>query len=157
VSPIDFGKGEKGKFESPAASPLADPSLGSLGRMIDEAQQHDRAGTPDDAMLAELGMTAPQFNAFIERYTQRLEKLRQYEARLADAEKIIQPQSPAGTPTVLHGGADLHGAAASAPASPEALSGLAAPSRQNISPEYRQHVEDYLRAVAATRPAEEKK
>lgn len=104
-------------------------------------------------MLAEMGMTAPEFSTFITRYTQRLEKLREFDARHADVEKIGRAEGSSKAPTILRGSTDAHGASSTAPSQVEALSGLAAPPRQNVSEEYRQHVEDYLRAVAETRPS----
>jgi hypothetical protein len=150
---LEFGPQDGGQrnWQPGDAPPTAAPSLGALGRIIDEAQQRQRAGNPEDAMLREIGMSAEQFQAFIKPYAERFERLRQYEAQGLDAEKIAA-RPPSSAPAILHGSGDIHGAAGTVPSEKEDLSRLAAPSRQNVSQEYRQHVEDYLRAVAATQP-----
>ena len=53
---------------------LAKPD--AVGRVLDEAQKQIRDGDVDPKLLKDLGMTAPQFKSFVEKYSQKFEQVR---------------------------------------------------------------------------------
>ncbi len=110
---------------------------------------------PDESMLKEADMSPQQFQAFVTKYSRRLEKLREFAATHEKAELVELPARPAA-PELLRGSPEHQAITGFAATRPQDMTHLAAPPRQSVSEDYRQYVEDYFRAVAQTRPAPEK-
>ena len=131
-----------------------------MGRTIGEAQRRARAGAVDPSLLKDLGMTAGQFSAFVKRYADRFDKIR---SKTQEAASL--PKDVVGNTFVQAGGRELQkGRSADARLTdtrgmsnltPDQIRKLYESRRAKVSPEYRKHVEAYLRAISENAPREE--
>ena len=134
-------------------TPVEKQRLKSIGRTIDEAQRRVRAGQIDPKLLKDLGMTEQQFASFVKRYSDRLDKVRKKKD-----EKVSPPTDTVGNAFVVTGSKELQkGRSADdrltditgmSKLTPDQIRKLYESRRAKVSPEYRKHVEAYLRAIS---------
>jgi hypothetical protein len=134
----------------PDLSPADRQQLAALGRVIDEAQKQLRGGDVDPKLLKDLGMTQPQFKTFVEKYTQRLERVKDDRGDVSGGPVEGRQDGPGGRTAQagktldqqlleVRGGEKL---------TPDQIRQLYESRSAKISPEYRKQVEDYFRAIS---------
>ncbi len=131
-------------------SPADWQRLQAIGRVIDEAQKQLRGGDVDPKLLKDLGMTPTQFKAFVEKYTQRLEWVKDDRGDISGGSVAGRQDGP-GARTVQAGRTldqqllDVRGGEK---LTPDQIRHLYESRSARISPEYRKQVEDYFRAIS---------
>jgi hypothetical protein len=135
---------------SPSDAPPPRVQLDALEQLIDEARDRARRGEVPPELLKELGMTPPEFSAFVERYAERFDRLRvRRSTKAAPAEVMLGSMSPPGSGEVqraLRSGAP--GIEGTERLRPDERQELIERRETRVAPKYRQHVEDYLRTVS---------
>lgn len=141
---------EVGEVSLPDGQAELDP-LESIGRALHEARRQARGGRVDPQLLRGLGMTAPQFVAFVEEYAGRYERLGRTPRRTERPGRTLpgavrlsgREERQAGRSATAglrsSGGADLPG---------DDLRELGRGRRERVAPAYRRHVQEYFRAVS---------
>ena len=144
---------------SKAFTPAEKAMLRSIGRDIDEALRRIRGGRVEAKLLSDLGMSKAQLAAFVEGYAKRLSTLKtSYDDKshvprgsergafgLTGDRALRKGESPAPRLSGLKGFEKL---------SPDRIRKLYESRRDQFSPEYRKHVEAYLRAISERTPEE---
>lgn len=141
-------------------TPAEKRQIKSLGRMISEAQQRARAGDVDAEVLKNLGMTADQYVAFVKRYADRFDKIRKKSSDSPSLPKDVVRNAftRIGSDKFQKGRSTdtrLTNTAGMADLTPDQVRKLYESRKAKISPEYRKHVEAYLRAISENAPTED--
>jgi len=159
-------RGDVNAPEAPGMTPKQAARLEAVGRVIDEARKRIRGGKVDPELLKELGMTAGQFAAFVERYQSRFSRIAKMPAgTVRPGRSVSGAFKLTGSSTLQkgRGGDEGLGDVAGAEKLPtDRIRKLRQPRLTKVSSEYRKEVEAYFRAIsegpgeaeAATRPAE---
>jgi hypothetical protein len=126
--------------------------LQSTGRALEEAQKEVRSQKTDPQLLKELGMTFPQYQAFVEAYTDRFGKIKPM------LEKTQRPGEALGSAFVLPGSRELQSGKGmddkvgnvkgGEKLTPDQIKKLFESRAAKVPPEYRSAVEAYFRAVS---------
>jgi len=138
-----------------ADGPLDGPAgadLESIGRGLDEAQRQIRDNEVDPELLEELGMTQREFRNFVERYSQRYGRPDENPAQTPDPDGTGPRVPLPGEEGVQRGSGlrtDLGTLQGLADRQSDDLRDLREGGGAEVPPEYREHVEDYYRAVGA--------
>ena len=145
---------------SKSFTPAEKQRIKSLGRTIDEALRRSRAGKVDTEMLKDLGMTAEQFAGFVKRYTDRFDKIRKKTDDKPPLPKDIVRNAfdQTGSKKVQEGRSTdkrLGDTSGMSDLTPDQIRKLYESRKAKVSPEYRKHVEAYLRAISENAPTEE--
>jgi len=140
-----------------ALTPEQKARLQSVGRAMDEAQQDLRDGTVDPKLLKDLGMTNEEFRQFVKDYTDRFgqigprgdttvrpDQLVTGAVALPGSDELQRGHGAGGNVSDVEGGEKL---------TPDEVRKLAQSKAAEASPEYRKHVEAYLRAISEEAPA----
>ena len=131
--------------------------LKAIGRAIDEAQRRTRAGKIDPKLLKEMGMTEQQLAQFVKKYSDKFEKIRKPEKKkddkpaLAEEDVVGNTIVETGSKKLQKGRSTEEGLAditGMSKLTPDKLRKLYESRKAKISPEYRKHVEAYLRAIS---------
>ena len=132
-------------------SPVQASQLQSLGRALDEAQKELRGGKVDDELLKQIGMTPPQYQSFVESYSQLFGKVKPL---LAVTERPTATVNNAffapGTQQVQTGkGLDSKlGVSGTEKLTGDQMKKLNESRAARVSPEYRKSVDAYFRSVS---------
>ncbi len=109
----------------------------------------------DPKLLESLGMTEQEFAEFVRKYESRLSNLRPAarDAKAKDGKTPDGDQTPgqAGTTKLQPGqtaAGELSGRTGGGTRERDSLRKLRESPRQRVSPKYREHVENYLRAIS---------
>jgi len=138
--------------QRPNLSPAETARLEALGRIIDEAQRQLRDGKVSPELLADLGMTQEEFRAFVEKYSQRLDRVgRDAKRRGTDAAGSQGQVDLPGRSGLQKGrGPDgkLLDPGDGEQLTPDELRKLYESRAAEVPPEYRRQVEAYFRALS---------
>ena len=143
-----------------ADSPLDGPGgadLESIGRGLDEAQRQIRDNEVDPDLLEELGMTQPEFRNFVDRYSQRYGRPDENPSQTPRPDGTGPRVPLPGEEGVQRGSGlrtDLGTVEGPADRQSDDVRDLREGGGADVPPEYREHVEDYYRAVGAGRTDE---
>ena len=145
---------------SKSFTPAEKQRVKSLGRTIDEAQRRSRAGKVDAELLKDLGMTAEQFAGFVKRYSDRFDKIRKAKDDKPPLPKDVVRNAfdLTGSRKVQEGRTTdkrLADTSGMSDLTPDQIRKLYESRKAKISPEYRKHVEAYLRAISENAPTED--
>lgn len=152
--------------EADRPTPEQKALLSVLGRVIDEGRKQIRGGKVDEELLKQLGMSAPQFTAFVERYEEMFGKVASMPRSTARPSGTVRGAFLlTGAETLQKGrGVDsrLRGIKGAEKLTTDEIRKLYESRAAKVSPEYRKEVEAYFRAISeeaptqrpATRPAE---
>ncbi len=143
-------RGDVDEPDGPLEAGRQGESIEAIGRVIDEAGRDLRDGTVDEGLLKDLGMTRDQFAAFVEKYRRRIGQVRAMRERTERPGQTVdgavipgsdrrQAGRGAGGDVDGRGGEDL---------SKDELRKLYEERARKVSPEYREQVEAYFRAVS---------
>ncbi len=160
----DSGSRDKpGEVDDPGRTPHLTPEqvekIRSTGRTINEADRQLRDDEVDEEMLKDLGMTREQYRNFVERYRQRLDKVRPAVdkterpnktapgSRKVPGESGVQTGQPGDGEISVTGSEEL---------TEEEKNKLNESRRSKVSPEYRRHVDEYYRSISDDEQDEEK-
>ena len=127
---------------------------------IRDSLVRSRAGKVDTEMLKDLGMTAEQFAGFVKRYTDRFDKIRKKTDDKPPLPKDIVRNAfdQMGSKKVQEGRSTdkrLGDTSGMSDLTPDQIRKLYESRKAKISPEYRKHVEAYLRAISENAPTED--
>ncbi len=144
-------RGEVDEFGGVDLPPGQRENLQSVGRIIDEADRADRAGEISDELLERLGMTRGQYAAFVDRYASRFGRLREMPRETTRPGAAVR----GGTAIVGEEGlqegeglADDIGLEGTNEREGDDLEGLYESRPVEVSPEFREALEAYRRAMA---------
>ena len=140
--------------------------LSAIGRAIDEGRKQIRGGQVDEELLRKLGMTPPQFNAFVERYEEMFGKVGPMPRSTLGPSGTVRGAFLLTGSEKLQGGRGLDrrlgGIQGGEKLTKDQTQKLYESRAAKVSPEYRKEVEAYFRAISeealgetpTTRPAE---
>lgn len=109
-----------------------------------------RAGEVDKDMLKKLGMSEPEFRAFVDKYSRKFGKVREMLDKTDPARRVRESVVRGGTMEVQEGKAASGDVASTGgeDLSPDQIRKLYESRKGKLSPEYRKQVEAYFRAIA---------
>ena len=148
---------------SRSVTPGQKERLQTIGRAINEIERRTRAGKIDPNLLKKLGMTEQQLSQFVKRYTDKFDKIRKPKMK-KDAKPPLPEEDVVSSTSVQTGSKKLQKGTAiekgmsdvtgTSKHSADDIRKLYESSKVKISPEYRKHVEAYLRAISENAPRE---
>lgn len=121
--------------------------LESLGRALDEAQRQIRDNEVPPELLQDLGMTPPQYKTFVETYVRRYRELAM---QRTDAQETVRGDvREVGEEGRQRGeGVDVGNRSGSVEMETQQDADARTSNPQDVSPEYREALEAYLRSVS---------
>jgi hypothetical protein len=124
--------------------------LDSIGRAIDQAQQQLRSGTVDPKLLSDLGMSQQQFQSFVEQYADKFGQVRQMQSQTQRPQDEAAGNVQIGQSGVQQGRSDgsTGGATGAEKLTPDEIKRLNESRVNSVSPEFRNQVEAYFRAIS---------
>jgi hypothetical protein len=142
----------RGQVEDADPAVLRDPvtaaRLESLGRALKEANRRIRDDQLDPHLLKDLGLTASQFRAFVEDYTQRFDRIRRAESDNVRRERTGGVEMVGSEQVRKGAGVQVGPAEGTADVKGEKDEQLRETRACNVSPEYQKHLDAYFRAVS---------
>ncbi|MFP4356490.1 MAG: hypothetical protein ACLFUJ_15355, partial [Phycisphaerae bacterium] len=123
--------------------------LESIGRTIQEADRNLRDGQVDPELLKELNMTPQQYTNFVKRYVDQFQQVRQ-SARRGDGQPEPGQVVIHGSEQVQQGQSGKQELTGTEQLSEDEIRRIQQSRLEDISPEYREQVEQYFRNLGQT-------